>query len=162
GVGLGGLVAVSSAVTLSSTAPTLALMIGLAVGIDYALFILSRHRSQLAAGMAPEESVARATGTAGPAVLLAGLPAVVALARRPVVTVGLVLAAIVVLALPAPKLSLALPDNSAAPAGSTQRIAYDLVSEHFGPGVNGPLVVLVDGLQPATAQQEAQRVAVAI
>jgi RND superfamily putative drug exporter len=54
GVGLGGLLGVSSLISLSSTAPTLALMIGLAVGIDYALFILSRHRTQLAAGMDPE------------------------------------------------------------------------------------------------------------
>ena len=53
GVGMGGLLLASHVVTLSSTAPTLALMIGLAVGIDYALFILSRHRSQLAARHGP-------------------------------------------------------------------------------------------------------------
>src|SRR4029453_15746413 len=64
-VGMGGLLLTSNLVTLSSTAPTLALMIGLAVGIDYTLFILSRHRTQLATGMDPEESAARATGTAG-------------------------------------------------------------------------------------------------
>ena len=44
--------------TVSSTTPLLALMLGLAVGIDYALFIVSRHRDQLRAGMDPEESVA--------------------------------------------------------------------------------------------------------
>ena len=67
GVGMGGLLLASHVVTLSSTAPTLALMIGLAVGIDYALFILSRHRSQLAAGMDPEESApARPAPPAGP------------------------------------------------------------------------------------------------
>ena len=71
--------------TLSSTAPTLALMIGLAVGIDYALFILSRHRTQLAAGMDPEESAARATGTAGSAVVFAGLTVVIALSGLAVV-----------------------------------------------------------------------------
>ena len=85
GVGMGGLLLVSHLVTLSSTAPTLALMIGLAVGIDYALFILSRHRSQLAGGMDPEESAARATGTAGSAVVFAGLTVVIALSGLAVV-----------------------------------------------------------------------------
>jgi RND superfamily putative drug exporter len=59
-------------------------------------------------------------------------------------------------------LQLALPDNSSAPAGSSERHAYDLVSEHFGPGLNGPLVVLAEGLSPATAQQQARQIAVAI
>ncbi len=85
GVGLGGLLAVSGAITLSSTAPTLALMIGLAVGIDYALFILSRHRSQLVSGMDPEESAGRATGTAGSAVVFAGLTVIIALSGMVVV-----------------------------------------------------------------------------
>ncbi|MCU1614038.1 MAG: rane transport protein [Frankiales bacterium] len=237
-VGLGGLIAVSGAITLSSTAPTLALMIGLAVGIDYALFILSRHRSQLAGGMDPEESAARASGTAGSAVVFAGLTVVIALAglsvvgipflsvmglgaagtvlvavlvaltllpallgfggsrlaprpgsraarreaadagtgagrslgarwarlviRRPLLTVLAVVAAIVVLALPAPQLRLALPDNGAAPQGTSQREAYDLVSRYFGPGVNGPLVMLLDGLDPARAQASAQQVAVTV
>jgi RND superfamily putative drug exporter len=82
--------------------------------------------------------------------------------RRPLVTVLVVLAGIVVLAIPAPKLHLALPDNGGAPVGSTQRQAYDLVAQHFGPGLNGPLVVLVDGLQPATARAAAQQAAVAL
>jgi RND superfamily putative drug exporter len=56
GTGLVGLLAVSSAVTVSSTALSLSLMLGLAVGIDYALFVLSRHRTQLAQGMDPRES----------------------------------------------------------------------------------------------------------
>jgi RND superfamily putative drug exporter len=243
-VGLGGLLTVSNVVSLSSTAPTLALMIGLAVGIDYALFILSRHRTQLAAGMDPEESAARATGTAGSAVVFAGLTVMIALAglsvvglpfltvmgvgaagtvlvavlvaltllpailgfagarlapkpgsraarreladagaeagadagagttmgarwmrlvtRRPLATVLLVVLGVLALAIPARDLQLALPDNSTAPADSTERLAYDLVSEHFGPGFNGPLVVLVDGLDPATAQQTAQHMAVTI
>ena len=76
---MGGLLLASNVFTLSSSAPTLALMIGLAVGIDYALFILSRHRTQLAAGMDPEESAARATGTAGSAVVFAGLTVIIAL-----------------------------------------------------------------------------------
>ncbi|MBL0886284.1 MMPL family transporter [Myceligenerans indicum] len=66
-------------VPVSSTAPLLAVMIGLAVGVDYALFLLSRHRDQLAEGMAVEESIARATATAGSAVLFAGLTVVIAL-----------------------------------------------------------------------------------
>jgi RND superfamily putative drug exporter len=79
-VGMCGLLLVTAAVEVSSTAPILALMLGLAVGIDYALFIGSRHRAQLVLGMAPEESVARATATAGSAVLFAGATVVVALA----------------------------------------------------------------------------------
>ncbi|GAA3623098.1 MMPL family transporter [Microlunatus ginsengisoli] len=66
--------------TVSSTTPLLALMLGLAVGIDYALFIVSRHRDQLAAGLEPEESAARAVATAGSAVIFAGLTVMVALA----------------------------------------------------------------------------------
>ncbi|MDO5498586.1 MAG: MMPL family transporter [Propionibacteriaceae bacterium] len=64
---------------ISSTTPMLAVMLGLAVGIDYALFILSRHRDQLATGMAVEESVARSVATAGSAVVFAGLTVVIAL-----------------------------------------------------------------------------------
>jgi RND superfamily putative drug exporter len=241
GVGLGGLLAISGAITLSSSAPTLALMIGLAVGIDYALFLLSRHRTQLATGMTPEDSTARAAGTAGSAVVFAGLTVVIALAglavvgipfltvmglgaaatvlvavlvaltllpalfgfaggrlaprpgsrterreratagpdhgvadrpagerwarlvtRRPLVTVVLTLAGLLLLAIPAPQLQLALPDNSSAGEETTQRQAYDLVSEYFGPGVNGPLVVLLDGLDSDAAEALAQQVAVEI
>ncbi|MBB3677414.1 MMPL family transporter [Modestobacter versicolor] len=239
-IGLVGLLALSGAITLSSTAPTLALMIGLAVGIDYTLFILSRHRSQLAAGMAPEESAGRATGTAGSAVVFAGLTVVIALSglsvvgipfltvmglgaagtvlvavlvaltlvpalmgfagarlvpapgsraarreqalaehagapartggarwaalvtRRPALTVALTLVALLVVSIPALQLRLALPDAGTAAEDSTERQAYDAVSEFFGPGVNGPLVVLVDGLDPATAEQTAGAVAAAI
>ena len=62
-----------------STTPLLALMLGLAVGIDYALFIISRHQDQLRQGMQPEESAARAVATAGSAVIFAGLTVVIAL-----------------------------------------------------------------------------------
>ncbi len=65
--------------TVSSTTPLLALMLGLAVGIDYALFITSRHRDQLRTGMDPEESVARAVATAGSAVVFAGMTVMIAL-----------------------------------------------------------------------------------
>jgi len=85
--GMAGLFIVTAFTDVSSTAPILALMLGLAVGIDYALFISSRHRSQLAEGMDPEESVARATATAGSAVLFAGATVVIALAGLSVVGV---------------------------------------------------------------------------
>jgi RND superfamily putative drug exporter len=240
GVGMGGLLLASNVVTLSSTAPTLALMIGLAVGIDYTLFILSRHRTQLADGMGPEESAARATGTAGSAVVFAGLTVVIALSglavvgipfltvmgvgaagtvlvavlvaltllpallgfagtrltpkpgsraarreladaqettgsggsmgarwtrlvtRRPLITVLAVIAGLLVLAIPAPQLQLALPDNSTAAPESPERRAYELISDNFGPGLNGPLVVLVEDLDPATAERSVGAITAAV
>ena len=78
-IGLSGIYALTSVVELNSTAPTLATMLGLAVGIDYALFIVSRHRQQLADGLEPAESVARATATAGSAVVFAGTTVLIAL-----------------------------------------------------------------------------------
>ena len=65
--------------TISSTTPLLALMLGLAVGIDYALFIVARHQDQVRSGIDPEESIARATGTAGSAVVFAGITVLIAL-----------------------------------------------------------------------------------
>lgn len=79
-VGVGGTFALSGATDMSSISPMLALMLGLAVGIDYSLFIVNRHRGQLLSGMDPEESVALATGTSGNAVLFAGLTVIIALA----------------------------------------------------------------------------------
>ncbi|GAA2442719.1 MMPL family transporter [Actinomadura vinacea] len=211
-IGLLGLMLVSNVATVSSTAPSLALMVGLAVGIDYALFILSRHRSQLAAGMDAEESAARATATAGGAVVFAGVTVIIALAgltvvgipflsvmglaaaltvlmavaaaisllpallglagerlrpgpgsraarperagaaglrwarlvtRRPLITLPVVLLALAAMAVPALQLNLAMPDNGTAAPESTQRKAYDLISDAFGPGNNGRLLVLV-------------------
>ncbi|TDV35945.1 MMPL family transporter [Actinophytocola oryzae] len=213
GATVAGLTVVTGAVTLPTTAPALALMLGLAVGIDYALFIVGRHRSQLASGMTVAESAARAIGTAGAAVVFAGLTVLVALAgltvvripfltamglaaagavlvavlvattlipallgfagerlrprpasraarhdgrstlgarwvrlvtRRPLVTTLAVVVVLGVMALPAAGLRLALTDNGSAPAKSTQRQAYDLTAAAFGPGFNGPLVVLAD------------------
>jgi RND superfamily putative drug exporter len=74
------MMAASATVGIPDTALTLSVMIGLAVGIDYALFIISRHRTQLAAGMSVERSVARAVGSAGSAVVFAGLTVIIALA----------------------------------------------------------------------------------
>jgi RND superfamily putative drug exporter len=81
GVGLAiALIYVSTAfASISSTTPMLAIMLGLAVGIDYALFIVARHQDQVRAGMAPDESAARATGTAGSAVVFAGVTVLIAL-----------------------------------------------------------------------------------
>lgn len=219
-VGLAGVLALAPVVSISSTAVTLALMLGLAVGIDYVLFILSRHRQQLARGADPQESIALATGTAGSAVVFAGATVIIALAALSVIgipfltTMGLgaagavliaVLAAItlvpavagfagsrlipkpgsraakraadiegdtgrttmgtrwtqwviakplltvlaiagilVTLTLPATDLRLALPDNGSAPHASTERQAYDTISDKFGDGANGPLLVLTE------------------
>ncbi|MFJ8859267.1 MMPL family transporter [Streptomyces sp. NPDC102451] len=102
--GMAGLFALSSTVELTSTAPILALMLGLAVGIDYALFITSRYRHYLLEGMDGEEAAGRAAGTAGSAVVFAGATVVIALAGLavagvPFLTVmGLAAAATVALA----------------------------------------------------------------
>ena len=219
------IVAATGLATVSSTTPMLAVMLGLAVGIDYALFITSRHRDQLKEGMAPEESAARAVATAGSAVVFAGLTVMIALVglsvagipflstmgvaaavavavavlialtllpallgfggeklrpkirpvkpkaqqkaqqkaaqeaasrparigvpRRwvrivtkwPVITIVVVIAALGAMAYPAKDLKIALPDNGQADPGTPARVTYDLVSEHFGVGYNGPLIV---------------------
>ncbi|MFF2137673.1 MMPL family transporter [Streptomyces sp. NPDC058193] len=104
GAGMAGLFALSSVVELTSTAPILALMLGLAVGIDYSLFITSRYRHYLTDGMDGEEAAGRAVGTAGSAVVFAGATVVIALAGLavagvPFLTVmGLAAAATVALA----------------------------------------------------------------
>ncbi|MFI6782820.1 MMPL family transporter [Micromonospora sp. NPDC050276] len=87
GAGMAGLFALSGVVQLTSTAPILALMLGLAVGIDYSLFITSRHRQNLLDGLSPEEAVGRAVGTAGSAVVFAGATVVIALAGLAVVNI---------------------------------------------------------------------------
>lgn len=215
--GMAGVLALSSVVDLTSTAPTLGLMIGLAVGIDYALFITTRHKEQLRGGMDARESAGRAVGTAGSAVVFAGLTVMIALAGLTVVgipfltTMGLVAAGMVgvavlvaltlvpamlgfagerfdrwkvpglrrrqaalatkesagtrwarwvtrrpaavllvgvvglgAVALPALGLRLGLPTEGDLSEETTQRQAYDLLADAFGPGFNGPLTVLVD------------------
>ncbi len=104
-IGVLGVEFVARFVQMTNTATVLALMIGLAVGIDYALFIVSRHREQLAEpGARVEDSIGRATGTAGSAVVFAGTTVIVALAALaatgiPFLTVmGLAAAATVLLA----------------------------------------------------------------
>jgi RND superfamily putative drug exporter len=85
GIGVMGITLMSAFVDLSSTAPILAIMIGLAVGIDYALFIVTRHRQNLADGHDIAESIARSNATAGGAVVFAGMTVVIALASLAVV-----------------------------------------------------------------------------
>ncbi|WP_433521236.1 MMPL family transporter [Nocardia pseudovaccinii] len=84
-VGIGVGIAAIVALGMSTTTTTLAMMIGLAVGIDYALFIVSRYRTERAEGYSAEEAAGRAVGTAGSAVVFAGLTVVIALAGLAVV-----------------------------------------------------------------------------
>lgn len=81
GVGIGalGALSLSGVVQMASMTPILGLMLGLAVGIDYSLFILNRHRKQLLHGSDVKESIALANGTAGTAVVFAGSTVIVAL-----------------------------------------------------------------------------------
>lgn len=101
GVGASSLLmlAATGVMTISSTTPILSVMLGLAVGIDYALFILTRHREQLGEGLDAEESAARSLATAGSAIVFAGITCIIALvglavARIPFLTVMGVFAAI--------------------------------------------------------------------
>ncbi|WP_433450902.1 MMPL family transporter [Streptomyces sp. CA-142005] len=220
GIGVSAITALASALDLGSTTSTLASMIGLAVGIDYALFIVSRYRAELAEGREREEAAGRAVGTAGSAVVFAGLTVVIALVglsvvnipmltkmgiaaagtvaiavlialtlipallgyagrkvkpagekskllgggrrpkkpgrpnmgtrwasfvvRRPVAVLLLGVLGLGAAAIPATSLELGLPDDGSQPTSTTQRRAYDLLSEGFGPGFNGPLMVVVD------------------
>lgn len=217
GVALGvlGIQIASGFFDLSSTVSTLAIMLGLAVGIDYALFIISRYRHELLVHRDGEQAIAMAVGTAGSAVVFAGLTVVIALVALVVVGIpflsamgiaaaGTVLVAVavaltllpallgfagnkilgrrgmaahdtedtgsspmgarwadfvirhrgivavgaigllVLTALPALDLRLGMPNDGNKSADSSVRQAYDQVSEGFGPGVNGPLLIALD------------------
>ncbi|MFE9925762.1 MMPL family transporter [Streptomyces sp. NPDC005774] len=233
GIGVASITALASTLELGSTTSILATMIGLAVGIDYALFIVSRYRAELAEGRECEDAAGRAVGTAGSAVVFAGLTVVIALVglsvvnipmltkmgiaaagtvaiavlialtmipallgyagrrvratgekgkrhgredeekekengtaqqkaqekaqrpnmgtrwarfvvRRPVAVLLLGVVGLGAAAIPASSLELGLPDDGSQSTSTTQRRAYDLLSEGFGPGFNGPLVVVVD------------------
>ncbi|MEU6463362.1 MMPL family transporter [Streptomyces sp. NPDC046976] len=233
GIGVSSITALASALDLGSTTSTLAMMIGLAVGIDYALFIVSRYRAELAEGREREEAAGRAVGTAGSAVVFAGLTVVIALVglsvvnipmltkmgiaaagtvaiavlialtmipallgyagrkvkpagekskllgggrqakkpgrpnmgtrwasfvvRRPVAVLLLGVIGLGAAAVPVSSLELGLPDDGSQPTSTTQRRAYDLLSEGFGAGFNGPLMVVVDAkgsAHPKTAFSE--------
>ena len=211
-------------VQVPSVAATLATMIGLGVGIDYALFIVTRHKLQLGDGMELRESIARATATAGGAVVFAGFTVVIALcslafagiplvstlgftaaiavviavsaavtllpamlgalgprinslrvqlgknhpddveprgwtrwargvAARPWRSALAALAVLIVLAVPVLQLDLGQNDVSALPKSTTARQAYDSLTQGFGPGVNGPLLIAAEFESAAEAKQ---------
>ena len=109
--GLGLIGILGHAISVPDVAPTLGIMIGLGVGIDYSLFIVTRHRGFLAEGHSVPESAGRATATSGSAVLFAGSTVVIALcslalADIPLVTSMGFAAAIVVLIAMAAALTL--------------------------------------------------------
>nr|WP_202482302.1 MMPL family transporter [Streptomyces sp. SID5594] len=231
GIGVSTITALASVMDLGSTTSILAMMIGLAVGIDYALFIVSRYRAELAEGREREEAAGRAVGTAGSAVVFAGLTVVIALAglavvnipmltkmglaaagtvaiavlialtlvpaalgfagkrvmgrkarkaaeaemrpeakpnmgtrwarfvlRRPVWVLLVGVLGLGVIAVPAASLEMGLPDDGAQPKSTTQRQAYDTLSEGFGPGFNGPLMIVMDGKGSSDAKAAAERV----
>ena len=207
--------------TVPSVAPTLATMIGLGVGIDYALFIVTRHFRGLNNGLPLHESIARAVATSGGAVFFAGgtvtialvslavagiplvttmglmaavavvvavlaaltlLPALLGIigprinslrvrggdresqakpglwskwandvAAHPVIAGLAALAILVPLTIPLLSMTLGQQDVAALSTSTTARRAYDLISENFGPGVNGPLLIAVSLKSPAKA-----------
>ncbi|MCR1785631.1 MMPL family transporter [Nocardioides carbamazepini] len=105
GIGVGGAYALSNVVEMNSATPVLGLMVGLAVGIDYALFVVNRQRRLiLDQGLAAQEAAGRAVGTAGSAVFFAGLTVLIALTALTVIgiavlsTMALVAASTVALA----------------------------------------------------------------
>src|SRR5690606_21186019 len=85
GIGMAGITTLTGFTDLNANTPILAMMIGLAVGIDYALFVMSRYRHELLEGHEPAHAAGRAVGTAGSAVLFAGLTVIIALTGLTVV-----------------------------------------------------------------------------
>ncbi len=232
-ISVGTVTALTGTLELTETAPTLATMLGLAVGIDYALFILSRYRQNVDGGLESRDAAAQAAGTAGSAVVFAGATVVIALVgltvvnipfltvmglaaaaavvvavliaitllpallgmlgkratrvsrpltwrpwrrrpdadtasvryarfvtRRPwpVLAVGLVV--LIVIALPAMHMKLGLPDGGSKPTDNTERRAYDLLTEGFGPGFNGVLTAVVDA--PDLPREQQKRLAIRV
>lgn len=236
GIGISGITALAATLGLSSTTSTLAMMIGLAVGIDYALFIVSRYRSEVAEGRERADAASRAVGTAGSAVVFAGLTVIIALAglavvnvpvltkmglaaagtvavavlvaitfvpallgfapirvlarrdrkqytgkplterqqraadrraarrrpnlgarwagfvlRRPVAVLLLGVLGLGAVAVPAASLELGLPGEGTMAPETTQRKAYDMLSDSFGPGFNGPLTITVEAKDAKSA-----------
>ncbi|MGW1509626.1 MMPL family transporter [Streptomyces sp. NPDC002394] len=227
-VGVATMTVLAGVTEVPTFAPVLGSMVGLGVGIDYALFVLARHREYLARGLDPQAAAGRAVATAGRPVVFAGGTVVVsilglAVANVPFMTVGGVAVSIVVLTmvlasvtllpaflgaagprlarvgrigrvlrsrkpgrlarrdpaagaaraagwrrwighvsrhpvpyavgaaallltatLPVLGLRVGLPDDGSLPPSRTERRAYDLVAEGFGPGTNGPLVIAAD------------------
>jgi RND superfamily putative drug exporter len=220
-IGLIGLL--SHVLKMPEFAPELVLLIGLGVGVDYALFIVTRHRQGLVAGSDPEDSIVNAVNTSGRAVLFAGIIVCIALLgmfalgvsflyglataaaigvaltmvaaltllpamlgfigpkvmsrkqkknlaengprivgadskgfwpnwadrvqRYPWLSAGAALLVVVLLALPFFSLRLGSADQGTDPAGTPTRVAFDMLAKGFGPGFNGPLM-LVTVVQP--------------
>lgn len=225
GIGTTGILALGGTFGLSETTTALASMLGLAVGIDYAVFILSRYREERGHGHQPREAAGLAVGTAGSSVVFAGMTVVIGLAglsvvgvpmltkmglaaaatvvitvlvaltlvpallgfwpnavlarrarkgegnaqgsagaarpgtvakpnggtrwatwvlRRPVPVLLLAVLGLGVIALPATGLHLGSQDNGTLPTSNTERRAYDDLAKGFGPGLNGPLTIVVD------------------
>jgi RND superfamily putative drug exporter len=218
GVALGGVWLVANVIDVPDFGVQIATMIGIGVGIDYALFVVTRYRSALADGLEPRDAVLLAGGTAGRAVVFAGstvvvsifglvlmgrdylwgvavatslavtvvvlasvtlLPALLGFAgrtidrfrlpgfrrpsspdgdgrrtlswrwsrvmqRRPLVAGLAALVVLLALAAPATDMRFGMPDAGNGPTDLTSRRAYDLISDGFGPGANGPFLVAVD------------------
>lgn len=214
GIGLGGALTLSNVIELTSATPVLALMVGLAVGIDYALFIVNRARQLiLIEGINAYEAAGRAVGTAGSAVVFAGLTVVIALTGLTLIgisfltTMALVAAVTVILAvlvalsllpallsfvgehivsqrarnkldtvhatdhsvgrrwakhvvssrgiittliilvlgvaaIPAASMNFGMPSGATANLDTTERQAYDAITEGFGQGYNAPLLTV--------------------
>jgi len=229
-VSMAGLFSLSKLIEINATTPVLAVMLGLAVGIDYSLFIINKYRRLALDGYSYKDAAARAIGTAGNAVIFAALTVVIALAalsivnipfmtlmglsgagtiaiaalvsislvpamlgivgrrvfskklrtkvetaqaqgakkihsvnpnsvwfkwglkitKHPIIALVISIAIIGVIALPVKDLQLGLPTDQYAATSSTQRKAYDLLTEGFGVGFNAPLTVVVEGLPAVT------------
>ncbi|NJP79345.1 MMPL family transporter [Streptomyces sp. AA8] len=222
-IGLGVLSLLAAAFTFATVSPTLATMIGLGVGIDYALFLITRHRQHLMDGMDPAAGAARAVATSGRAVLVSGCTVIIALGgltvsgvsfmgklgaaaavtvvsavvgaltlvpallgligsridklrvrtpvaegttgegtdgaqeahgtwhryaqrveRRPWWFLAAGVVTVAVLAIPVFSIQLGHIGDGADPTSFTDRRAYDLTAEAFGPGANGPLTLVID------------------
>ncbi|NYE96459.1 RND superfamily putative drug exporter [Psychromicrobium silvestre] len=158
GIGVGGTFALTGVIEMSSISPMLALMLGLAVGIDYSLFIVNRHRQQLLAGMELRESIAKATGTSGNAVLFAGLTVVIALAALSVTglpflaVLGLAAAATVAIAV---LIALTLTPAILSLVGN--RIVSKRAWRNAGAAAEKSQKQAADGAQPAESVESTGR-----
>ena len=144
-ISVGTVTALTGALELTETATTLATMLGLAVGIDYALFILARHRQNIGDGLEPREAAAQATGTAGSAVVFAGATVVIALVGLTVVNIpfltvmGLAAAgAVIVAVLIATTLLPALLGFAGRRAGRVNRVLGLAPARARGPAARRP------------------------